>query len=188
MKSRLVIEGGDFKMPVDMKDLIAEATGRLIFEKKVKKLTVTDIVQECNITRQAFYYHFEDIPELLEWILEKNSEKLLEECMKQKNPEDGLAYFFVTVSRMKSYAERGLQSIYGNEIERILSDFIFNFFKIASEKSGIYNDYSDKDRDFMLRYHCHAITGILRGWTKEDDDNIDYIAHQVYLMMQGENE
>ena len=33
-------------------------------EKNKKKLTVKDIVDECQITRQAFYYHFEDIPEL----------------------------------------------------------------------------------------------------------------------------
>lgn len=62
-------------MPVDMKEIIADAVETLLFENKVKKLTVKDIVAECNITRQAFYYHFEDIPELLRWILERNSEK-----------------------------------------------------------------------------------------------------------------
>ena len=56
-------------MPVDMKEIIADAVEKLLFDKKVKRLTVKDIVAECNITRQAFYYHFEDIPELLRWIL-----------------------------------------------------------------------------------------------------------------------
>ena len=48
-----------------MKKTIAEAASNLLFEKKVKKLTVKDIVEECHITRQAFYYHFEDIPDLI---------------------------------------------------------------------------------------------------------------------------
>ena len=48
-------------MPVDMKKLIAEAVHTLLIEKKVKKLTVKDIIEECHMTRQSFYYHFEDI-------------------------------------------------------------------------------------------------------------------------------
>ena len=58
-------------MPIDMKKMIAEAAWRLLTEKKVRKLTVKDIVEECHITRQSFYYHFEDIPDLLRWVLEQ---------------------------------------------------------------------------------------------------------------------
>lgn len=173
-------------MPIDMKEVIAEAVRVLLFEKRVKKLTVKDIVQECNITRQAFYYHFEDIPELLQWILEKDSEKLLEECMKLESPEHGLGYFITIVTSMKSYTEKGLQSNYGKELEKLLSDFIFKFFKMAMEKSDAYKDYSAKDKDFMLRYHCQAIIGILRGWTKEDENDKDYIVRQIHFMLQGE--
>lgn len=64
-------------MPVDMKETIAEAARTLLMEKRKKKLTVKDIVDECSITRQAFYYHFEDIPELFRWIIERDTEKLL---------------------------------------------------------------------------------------------------------------
>ena len=67
-------------MAVDMKEIIAEAAGRLIRERKVKKLTVKDIVEECNITRQTFYYHFEDIPDLLRWVLKKGAEHVMKGC------------------------------------------------------------------------------------------------------------
>ena len=49
-------------MPADMKRQIAEATRTLLMDRYVKKLTVKDIVEECHITRQAFYYHFEGYP------------------------------------------------------------------------------------------------------------------------------
>ena len=67
-------------MAIDMKKTIAEAASNLLFEKKVKKLTVKDIVEECHITRQAFYYHFEDIPDLIQWVLYQEMEIVLEEC------------------------------------------------------------------------------------------------------------
>ena len=57
-------------MPADMKQIIAQAAMNLLMRRGVKKLTVKDIVEECHITRQAFYYHFEDIPELFRWIME----------------------------------------------------------------------------------------------------------------------
>lgn len=41
-------------MPADMKRQIAEATRTLLMDRRVKKLTVKDIVEECHITRQRF--------------------------------------------------------------------------------------------------------------------------------------
>ena len=81
-------------MAIDMKKTIAEAASNLLFEKKVKKLTVKDIVEECHITRQAFYYHFEDIPDLIHWVLYQETEVVLEECIAQQDLEKGLRHFF----------------------------------------------------------------------------------------------
>ena len=58
-------------MTIGTEELIVQAVERLLMQKKVKKLTVKDIVEECGITRQTFYYHFRDIPDLLKWVLER---------------------------------------------------------------------------------------------------------------------
>lgn len=55
-------------MTIGTEELIVQAVERLLMQKKVKKLTVKDIVEECGITRQTFYYHFRDIPDLLKWV------------------------------------------------------------------------------------------------------------------------
>lgn len=90
-------------MATDMKMAIAEAARRLLLEKNVKKLTVKDIVEECQITRQTFYYHFEDIPEMFQWILERNTEQLLQELRAQGDAEKGLRYFFLAAVNAESY-------------------------------------------------------------------------------------
>ena len=71
---------------MDMKEIIAEAARKLILEKKVKKLTVKDIVEECQITRQAFYYHFEGIPDMIQWSIKQGTRRLLEACKEQGLP------------------------------------------------------------------------------------------------------
>ena len=73
-----------------MKQTIAQAAKILLMEKNVKKLTVKDIVEECQITRQAFYYHFEDIPDLFRWMLERDTERTMLEAQSLKSGEQRL--------------------------------------------------------------------------------------------------
>ena len=90
-------------MPVDMKKKIAEAALRLLTEKKARKLTVKDIVEECHITRQSFYYHFEDIPDLLRWVLEQGLERMMEETQAKENGEESIRYFFLMAVNAMPY-------------------------------------------------------------------------------------
>lgn len=48
------------------KNAIIDAFWLLLEEKPYNKITVKDIVERCQINRNTFYYHFHDIPELLE--------------------------------------------------------------------------------------------------------------------------
>lgn len=169
----------------NMKEVIADVTETLLFKKKVKKLTVKEIVEECNITRQAFYYHFADIPELLKWILEKNAEKLLEECFEEEDTERGLFHLFSVAINVRPYIKAGVQTNYGNEIEKLLDEFICNFFNRAAEKAGMYKQYSSVEKEFYLQYHCLAMKGLLERWTERDTQNIDFIVHQVHLLLMG---
>ena len=54
-------------MPVQVKPMIAEAFIRLSKQKNIDKITVKDLVEACGISRQTFYYHFQDILEVIEW-------------------------------------------------------------------------------------------------------------------------
>lgn len=51
------------------KKAIIEAFWKLLEEKPYNKITVKEIVDSCQINRNTFYYHFHDIPDLLEQII-----------------------------------------------------------------------------------------------------------------------
>lgn len=172
-------------MAIDMKEAIAEAARTLLLEKKVKKLTVKDIVEECHITRQTFYYHFEGIPELFRWIMEKDSEQLMRQCLAQKDDESALRYLLTVAIGLRPYVERGVQSNYGKELEQLLIEFIYDFFEQIMERTDRYAHLSYSERKFVLRYHSGAIIGILQSWTKEDTENLDEIVHNINLLLQG---
>lgn len=92
-------------MEKDMKKQIAEASRELLFEDQVKKLTVKAIVDKCKITRQAFYYHFEDIPDLLKWILDQASSQLEKEIFEQEDEEKALKRCFLIALESKEITE-----------------------------------------------------------------------------------
>ena len=49
---------------------IIEAFVKLLNERPLNKITIKDIVEECGINRNTFYYHFRDKYDLLNWIFD----------------------------------------------------------------------------------------------------------------------
>lgn len=56
-------------MAVHAKEQIVSAFLDLLMKKPLDKITVTDIVQASGVTRQTFYYHFQDISALITFIV-----------------------------------------------------------------------------------------------------------------------
>ena len=52
----------------DTKRKRAQALKALLAEKPLTRMTIQDIVERSHMTRQSFYYHFQDIYEVLELI------------------------------------------------------------------------------------------------------------------------
>ncbi len=173
-------------MPIDTREQIANAVRTLLVEKRVKKLTVKDIVEECSITRQTFYYHFEDIPDLLRWIMERESEKIMRECIAQGDAERGLRYLFLVAVNLRAVVQQSLRTNYGEELERIMAQQFRTCFEQIVDELGLYRQCSRADLKLIIRYHSAAMMGLLRDWTEADTEHLDHIVHQVYLILTGE--
>ena len=170
-------------MPVDMKETIAQAAKNLLMEKGVKKLTVKDIVGECQITRQAFYYHFEDIPALFRWMFERDTERTMLEAKALDNGEARLRYLFVMALNALPYVKKGMVSSYRDELEQFLVKYVERLFEQACDEEGLYQNCTRFEVRLILRYHSQAIIGILRNWTDADTKNLDLIVHTVFRPM-----
>lgn len=173
-------------MPVDMKESIAEAVHTLLMDQHVKKLTVKDIVNECQITRQAFYYHFEDIPALFRWVLEKKKEQIVQTALEQESPEKGLRYFLLMAINATPYDKKAMQSNYRDELDHLLTEYVYLLFEQIVEREGLYQTLTRAELKFVLRYHSQAVLSIIRDWTDEDMSRLDQIAHLAYLLMAGQ--
>lgn len=170
----------------DIKEQIAQSALSLLTAKQIKKLTVKDIVEECGITRQTFYYHFEDIPDLIRWILERGSKEIIHNFLSQKDLEGGIRYLLTVAINAHPMLVRSMQSNYRDELEALLSEQFYRFFEQLSDTqpSAVNRTYAQKK--LLTRYHSQAFMGLIRTWTKEDTEHMDEIVHNLALMVTGQ--
>ena len=152
----------------DMKQVLADGAKALIFDRNVTKLTV------------------KDLPHLLRWIMDSDSEKLISQCMNQENREEGLRHFIVTLLNLKPYVKYDMSAAQRLEVERIMEDCFLRFFERAVDEMGLYQNYNRKDQELILRYHSRAVMGLLRSWTPEDAADLDHMVHMLHLLLTGD--
>ena len=49
------------------KNALEESLKKFLLQKPLDKITISDLTTDCGISRMAFYYHFKDIYDLVEW-------------------------------------------------------------------------------------------------------------------------
>ena len=58
------------------KDAIVSAFLELIEREEFDRITVTDLVEMCDISRQTFYYHFDDIDKMIAYAFDVETKKI----------------------------------------------------------------------------------------------------------------
>lgn len=61
------------EISLQTKKKLATSLKKFMMSKSLNKITVTDIIKDCGVNRKTFYYHFENIYDLLKWILEQEA-------------------------------------------------------------------------------------------------------------------
>lgn len=97
-------------MPVNMKAMIAETFLTLAGLKNVDKITVKDLVEACGISRQTFYYHFQDIIDVVEWLVERNTQTMLERSLAAGDPREAIRIFVADAVEKRDLIQRLLAS------------------------------------------------------------------------------
>lgn len=63
-------------MPRTTKREIVSCLSEMLREQRLDDITVKDLTERCGLSRQAFYYHFSDIYEALDWGIQQEFEAL----------------------------------------------------------------------------------------------------------------
>ena len=62
---------------LNTKKMLSGALKNAMKSKSLSKITVSELIEACGVNRKTFYYHFQDIYDLLKWTLEQEELRLL---------------------------------------------------------------------------------------------------------------
>jgi len=66
-------------MPSSTRRIIMDSLMKLLDERPLSHISVKDIVLDCGINRNTFYYHFADMPDLVEAIVKDEADLIMRE-------------------------------------------------------------------------------------------------------------
>ena len=167
-------------MPIDMKAAICRSASELLTKKRTKKLTVKDIVEECGITRQTFYYHFQDIPSLLEEIIVEMTAKVIETLPEESTFEEKVTAALEEIDSNK----RMIYHIYGSSNREFYEKQLMKICDYVTRTYIRSRDYSEKvaskDLEFVISYLKCELFGQLIDWLNHDM-SYDLVEHSRIL-------
>ena len=75
----------------------------LLLKKPLNKITINDIAEDCGINRMTFYYHFQDIYDLIEWACLEDAKKAIENKKTHDTWQQGFISLLYAVRENKPF-------------------------------------------------------------------------------------
>ena len=143
----------------------AEALKELLKTKPLNKITVTDLVKACNVNRKTFYYYFEDIYALIEWMLEEEAINVVKEFDLLVDFEEA-ALFVIDYIEQNDYMLKCAYDTLGQyELKRFLYNDFYELVIYAIHQIEAENGYEvDEDYEQMVcNFFMEAVAGVIIG-------------------------
>ena len=171
-------------MAVDMKQMIAETLTGLLERKSVDKVTVKELVDACGISRQAFYYHFQDIMEVIEWITAQSLQEAVTVSLAAPTPQEALKAVILSLRENGRLIRHLMASQRRPEIERLLVHSARTYLgeMIRARASGL--SARPADLETAIHFHSYGLVGMLVE-TLDENRDAETMANQFYGLITG---
>ena len=137
---------------------------KLLNERPLNKITVKDIVEDCGINRNSFYYHFQDIPSLLGEIIVERTNDL----MAQYPTVDKIEEAFRTVVDYAQKNRRAIMHVYNSVSRDTFEASVMKLCAYMTEQylKSAYPDVciSPEDREVLHRFIKCQLFGLGIDW------------------------
>ena len=156
------------------KKALLKAFGELIEEKPFNKITINDLTKRCGLNRMTFYYHFDNIYELMIWGLETQMHEVSKDCVNYENWKTGYLRIFDFALERKMYIKKIFQTIEQEHLEHYLNQIAERMvLAVIDDRIGD-KKLNEDDRLFTAQICAHVLVGTLVSWVargmKEDPE------------------
>ena len=171
---------------IQTKEIIKDTFWEILEEKPYNKITVQDIVNRCRVNRNTFYYHFQDIYDLVEWTCIEDTEKVLKENRTYDTWQEGFLAVFALAKKDKVFIDNIYRSVSLEMLEQYLYRLVYPLLKnVVDEKSKGF-PVRDEDKEYIAHFYKYAFVGVLLDWVRHDmSESPESIVEKVSRIVGG---
>jgi probable dihydroxyacetone kinase regulator len=144
----------------------ADSLKKMLETKTLENITVTNIVQDCGTSRQAFYYHFNDIYNLLEWIYLNEATSLLENNHDFHTWQQGYHLILNWMLNNKPLVVNTYRSISRDYLETFMYNWLFPMLEEVVNKLATGLNVQNENKEFIARFYTLAFIVISLDWVR----------------------
>lgn len=144
----------------------------LMLKKPMNKITVSELVEECGINRKTFYYHFEDIRDMLRKMLKQDIEAIFsrgdlitDHDLIINSVLDYIEQNKVILKNMISCIGRAALDLFLNSI---VNKPIYSLVCETEQKQNL--SVGDEYKRFLADFFTRAVSGVLIDWIENRAD------------------
>ena len=153
--------------------MLAESLRNLMQKKPLDKIKIHEIVDACGVNRQTFYYHFQDIYALVEWmyqhdaveLIEKNNKALLDGEIGTEDDWDSV------INALFEYIElhrNEILSVINSRAMVYFSNFVYEGLKLSIRRvvdiKSVDINVDEYYKNFISNFYAIALGGMVQRW------------------------
>lgn len=173
-------------MYVDTKKMIAEQLFEILEHKKLEDVTIKYLVDSCHISRQTFYYHFQDIIDVLKWGTQMAIDLDLSKSLQMQDRRDAVRIFVSRVVRNREITRSLLESKRRDEFERILVDGFRTYLQELFRRKWPNPKLPIGDVDAFLDFYTYGLIGLILKHCNSRDLDEEILVDQICRLLSGE--
>ncbi len=155
---------------------LADSLKKLMAEKAFGKIRVDDITAGCGLTRQAFYYHFKDKYDLMNWIYYTETASFIVSYSSLHHWTDGLTDLCYYMQENKTFYQNALNTTGQNSFPEYLHSYISDV-AISAIENAVDTEYDWHKWNFIVSFFATAFVAFIIRWANNGmkDDPAEYI-------------
>ncbi len=154
------------------KERILQAYLELEQERPVEKITVTALVERSHITRKTFYYYFKDIYDLMEYRMERELKRVMEETMSQPDPEKALTQLYNYIMENQFRIQTLSESARFMALRRQMGEKAYQYFYNHLEEIGMLKHLTMPEAAMAVQIIIYSVMGVAFDTPFKDEADV----------------
>ena len=157
---------------------IINAYLKLIETEEYEKITVTSLVEECNISRQTFYYHFDGIDEMIAFAFKTETEKI---CGTQDGANwiDSAKHYIDFLNTYDTFLRKAILSKDFINIYHLLYNSFYQYITSYIEKKSKKEFQINEETRFLLSCTAYAFCGLVIAELQKENTDYQEVLNKI---------